>query len=612
MAQRKTLSVQMPRQLVHRLDAVAEESFGSFVDRLARLHGTALGTILSRLGMITEDNQKTLIGYGVTMTSFQIQRFAFVAGIPEAVVEDMLLGRFSPGIIQLPSWNMKIEGPSVHHAARSEWAYFSGSHFCPQCLRESNGVWSSRWKLPWSFVCVRHRIFLHDTCPACQRRPRVGLRDGRLYPAFHGQVSTPTRCNNALIDAASGRGQAGRPCGQPFTDLIGTEASTEILVAQLSIDETITQVLLLPDDERRSHDFFSELRSVSALLLYAAEVEDFQLTDAIAVDAVQAHIEERDAVRKERSQVLDGRNGPRQRTYIGVPTNSALMAALVQTALPIMTTRSPKQLSERFRVLADRVQARSPKSRWNVAEYFQLSSRLKVALDQCAEARSTFDRRSGVKSTSTMAHGPYCYLPEHVPQLFPAEPFQTLFQHLFPKFQENLVRRFCSMAAVKLLGFTWSEAGQALELPATADRQANHIITHLNRSKQYEAFSSALHQWASQSSAATTRVNHQELRDALRSTHDFSLSVWTALCEQGLISAGRLGSRSRYAAAWMWADATGGDWTLSPAFNGASNANQREVYKAMTKLFGPPMRRALQAEAQLRITRYQTDRSRKK
>ncbi|MEU5047698.1 TniQ family protein [Streptomyces griseorubiginosus] len=41
------------------------------------------------------------------------------------------------------------------------------SRACPACLRENGSRWLLRWRLIWSFACVRHRVFLLSTCRGC-------------------------------------------------------------------------------------------------------------------------------------------------------------------------------------------------------------------------------------------------------------------------------------------------------------------------------------------------------------------------------------------------------------------------------------------------------------
>ena len=51
--------------------------------------------------------------------------------------------------------------------------------YCPVCLSEQNYVRYS-WQIKASTVCLKHRIWLHDRCPVCQRYiTHVDILSGR-------------------------------------------------------------------------------------------------------------------------------------------------------------------------------------------------------------------------------------------------------------------------------------------------------------------------------------------------------------------------------------------------------------------------------------------------
>ncbi len=78
----------------------------------------------------------------------------------------------------------------------SEWVYASGSHLCPACMEEDGGAWRVAWKLPWSFMCVKHSNLLAAECPQCELRFAAWRRDGQLRPMFGSQVPEPGLCTN--------------------------------------------------------------------------------------------------------------------------------------------------------------------------------------------------------------------------------------------------------------------------------------------------------------------------------------------------------------------------------------------------------------------------------
>jgi TniQ len=581
--QLSSLLVVERRRLVVRLAAGEGETLVSYLDRLAADHKAALGSMLARTGLISEDNQKNMPGYGVTLTSDEIVVFSFVTGLTEQQVENLLLRRYAPRIFSLPE-NLSDAG-AVRKASVSEWAYFGGSHFCPECLKDSNGIWLAKWRLPWSFACVKHRVLLGDTCPDCGRRPRAGMRDGRLFPPFHAQVPTPMHCNNPLTQGDVGRGKSARPCGCDLTKVQAVPASDNALATQQRLD------LLLDADAAKSGDEhslvidFKELRSLCVLLMYGAEVEDFHAIEGAEYNAILKHIQSREAVRTARKDVPQGRHGPKQRLFIGVPTDAALMSALLQRALPIAESEHIESMQDSVQQIVDRVRGRHGMSDYAVANDFQMPERLKLLYEHCVALRGNVDRRFGVRSS--MARGENLTFEEkNIPQLFFEEGFKLRFERFFEfTNRADLSRQFCSMVAVKLIGYTWSEAGAALELRESADRQANHYMTQLARRGIQAEFFQEMRSWAQEFSRTHTKTDYKMRRDALRLRTDFDADEWISICGAANINTGASGGRSKYCAAWMWAQLTSGDWTLSPPFGGETSDSQRQVYmKLMYKI----------------------------
>jgi hypothetical protein len=49
---------------------------------------------------------------------------------------------------------------------------------CPRCLAENGGRWPLSWSLPWHVLCLRHRCYLIDRCPACGQALRADALGG--------------------------------------------------------------------------------------------------------------------------------------------------------------------------------------------------------------------------------------------------------------------------------------------------------------------------------------------------------------------------------------------------------------------------------------------------
>jgi hypothetical protein len=611
-----------PRPFPVRVAVGEDESLQSYVDRLSARHNVSLGQTLSRLGMISKVRQHPLTGYGITMTDQQRRNFGFVAGLDDAQIQSMLLSRFSG--VATDFSGMTPEDPrTIRKVATSEWAYFSGSHFCPECLRESGGVWKLSWKLPWSFACTKHNALLHDHCPDCGGRPSSGLRDGSLSPAFIGKTPKPGFCGNTLAAGKALLGQGSTPCGCNLMNVMNhhLDDSDPIIATQKKIDEFLTA----PDlaDHGESMEFFREMRSICALVLYRAEIEDFPDLPEPMQQAVIDHVNRRNMAQESRTESANeggsAINGARPRFYIGAPKSAALMAAVVQLALPIVENVDPAELRKSLSLLADRIINRSSKYRYAVLDYFSLSDRLRDALSDGIAKKGTFNRRAGHLSIAAInseklakrsagdvngetINAGLQYEPKHIPQLIPERIFEEKFKRFFPNVQDRFARRFCSLAAVKRLGHTWLESAHLLDLPKTMNGMANRCVMLLNQQGDYESFIGELQHWVEMIAMSKNRIDYAERRLLLNDFEDFPKPKWLEICAAAGINPGNNGSRSKYAATWLWSEVTCGDWVLAPALLTHTNGNhQRDVYKATVKALMPSLAPILVKEGQLML-----------
>ena len=119
----------------------------------------------------------------------QIEAIVAVAAIPASVVESMTLSVYDGAALKLD--------PNTHRLDENfPFGAVGFSRFCPECLAESGGRWQLRWRLGWTFACVRHNSLLSDECPQCARHQRQhqNFRD----------APSPTSCKCGLdLQAAS-------------------------------------------------------------------------------------------------------------------------------------------------------------------------------------------------------------------------------------------------------------------------------------------------------------------------------------------------------------------------------------------------------------------------
>ncbi|MDQ3058006.1 MAG: hypothetical protein M3R45_00590 [Pseudomonadota bacterium] len=381
-----------------------------------------------------------------------------------------------------------------------------------------------------------------------------------------------------------------------------------LIECQKTIDAYLTSPNLI--DSGQSLIFFSEMRSVCALILYRAELEDFPHFPDHIHKAIALHIAHRNGAQEERSEGDAGRNGTRPRMYIGAPKSTSLMAAVVHAALKIVQHTDPNALREALKLLGERTCDRSSKYRYAVLNYFGLSERLRSALTDAIAARGTFDRRAGLRSNvKARVDGKKAnsednqYEPRHVPQCMPQALFDEHFKDFLPNVQDRFSRRFCSLAAVKRLGHTWIRSAELLELPNSMNGMANRCIMLLNRQGNYDGFADALYKWTKDIACSKIRLDYAKRRDAFRGFVDFTDEQWTQICADSGLSKGNHGSRSKYAATWLWAKMTSGDWALAPALASHNfGTHQHDVFKNFVKTFLPAMAPVLTREGNRMLT----------
>ncbi|HEX8393911.1 MAG TPA: hypothetical protein VF665_16330, partial [Longimicrobium sp.] len=184
----------------------------------------------------------------------------------------------------------------------------------------------------------------------------------------------------------------------------------------------------------------------------------------------------------------------------------------------------------------------------------------------------------------------------HVPQLFPEEDFEQYFARHFPGIGSRHARRFCSLALVKLCApGTWAETAASLGLPVSAATgMANRAIVVLKNCGAYELFARDLHAAAARLAKQPT-TDYAHRRAVFAEFADIPGADWRDMCKAARVPPGQRGARSRYAAAWLWADLTGGDWTLAPALANTGLRKQRLVFQRLNKAVFPTLAPFLRA-----------------
>lgn len=275
------------------------------------------------------------------------------------------------------------------------------------------------------------------------------------------------------------------------------------------------------------------------------------------------------------------------------------MAALARHAVEILESTDSPTATALLQKLSERLIART-RRRWETVKFFGFSSRLVTLIKKNLALGSKFDRAIGRKAP-VAATGPFSFGARHVPQLLWKDEFQRGFELFFPNVQESSARRFCAMALVKLSGdYTWGQSAAQLDFPVKVGiRLANHCITILGQTGQKELFGEALHEIAKRLSNNQQKVNYGRRREVLSTLSDVPTESWSEICRAAGITVGHPGRRSRYAAVWLWAELTGGDWRMAPGLAGENTESARTVFAKLRRTIIPKLASHLRAYGSL-------------
>lgn len=574
------------------------EPLHSYVDRLAARHDVPLSVMLSSLGLIDEHSRNGLRGYGVYLSETRLRAFCNATHLLPERASAMLLSSYDGIAISLPE---SSSHSLMLYRSSKVWAYVSGSHVCPHCIRESGGVWQLPWKLPASFACTRHSCYLIETCPACERRIGRQTDGHKSAPSFLRFIPTPGFCMNSQARGKVGRGLASIPCGHSLGSISTIPAEEFTLAYQSRVDQ------ILFGNAHESNDspfdplsFFQELRSLCSLILYCAEPDDLGDRPQAGLAAFEAIAKSRNRRLEEFSHQTPPRTlGQKSISTTEILTNTQLMATLIGASIDIMDADNSEHLKGFLLPLAQRCSARSTKNRWQIASYFRLTGRVAKAFHEClAQQPRTFNRCIGNRSV----HREQSHIkfgPQHVPQLIWRKTFKDGFEKFFPGVPTGQARCFCSLSLVRICTeSTWDEALAILEVPWNSVNFKARKIALQNNNE----FVAKLNEVVLRLNSMTSKIDYSQRR------RDFALLTcipeldWNRICQRAEICPRVNDNDNRNATAWLWAELTGGNWRWAPGLKGVTK-NSMYGCKLFQARFLPQLEAGLRRYGE-NLTRY--------
>lgn len=257
-----TFSIHAARnRLVVSVDARPGASLDTYIEDCARANHLSLRGFGDSIGLL-DDRHRFPPMWGAAVTDRHHRILADELGIDAYA---MTLHRFDGNAVDLDG--LDVDRPtSMRTVMRRRWLTIAGSRYCPECLNEQR-PWQIEWKLPWSFACTRHRVWLHDTCPECQRRPRTYGNKPVSQPAFTSTIPHATRCPNRQRTGTTSSGRAATPCRTDLARTTATRCPARVVRTQRTIAHWTRQThTTLLGEQRTTSDAFHVLQSVCVWL----------------------------------------------------------------------------------------------------------------------------------------------------------------------------------------------------------------------------------------------------------------------------------------------------------------------------------------------------------
>jgi hypothetical protein len=98
--------------------------------------------------------------------------------------------------------------------------------YCPLCLADPDPGWAADWQQPLTLLCLRHRVYLHTTCPGCGQHPMAS-------PVWMSRPSELWACPARLPRHPNGAGRVVRPwCNTDLREIPACPVDADVHAAQ--------------------------------------------------------------------------------------------------------------------------------------------------------------------------------------------------------------------------------------------------------------------------------------------------------------------------------------------------------------------------------------------
>ncbi|MCK9519242.1 MAG: TniQ family protein [Dehalococcoidia bacterium] len=169
----------------------------------------------------------------------------------------------------------------------------------------------------------------------------------------------------------------------------------------------------------------------------------------------------------------------------------------------------------------------------------------------------------------------------HVPSLFWRGKYESRFRHYFRALgvADKTGRAAMSvMLAELIVSMTRTDLGSVLGLDERSVRSGvSAAIQRVRAGDGGQKLRNDIQAFALELSEDPKKVDFEARRAALRTFRDIPDEDWAEICRRAGVGKGRVGVRSKQAAAWLWAELVQADARSSPAFADLEAASQHAI-----------------------------------
>lgn len=350
-------------------------------------------------------------------------------------------------------------------------------------------------------------------------------------------------------------------------------------------------------------EYFSDLRSLSAMLLAWGVLEDLGEVPAAVGAVFERHCLQQQEFRKSQTrQEASGQSGRGRsfRAYANAPRDPTLLAGIVARGVWMCESPSLDVLAERISPVIMRIREDDPQRFSTRIRGFNLSSRMETVRSRCVEPyQATAHRLGSRRLRQPLQRTESTLSPRQVPQLLWEHHYERMFRDLLqPGTSTEYARVFCAIALVKTIEeYGWGDAAVALGIPrSTGQATANNVVMRLNRTGNTDLFTSRVRGLVRHLVATPGLTDYGLRRDAL-ADFEIGLEDWEDLCRSTGVHPGKAGGRRLHASVWVWGYLTCSHYYFSPWFSRNNSKNTQSVYSCFRRGVLETLRPALRIYA---------------